>query len=39
MDKKHLGHSELIFNSAFQLMNQEQEGGRLLILNFNFIGL
>ena len=34
-----LGHSQLIFNSAFQLMNEEQEGGRLLILNFNFIGL
>ena len=36
---RRLGHSQLIFNSAFQLMNEEQEGGRLLILNFNFIGL
>ena len=33
----HLGHSQLIFNSAFHLMIEEQEGGRLLILDFNFI--
>ena len=34
-----LGRSQSIFNSAFQLMNEEQEGVRFLILNFNLLGL